>query len=154
MPEPLYIPGDHWVICDCCGFKIRSSAARKRWDGLLVCQADWEPRHPQDFVRGQVDRQKVEDPRPEPVQVFIGPLLTTLGADAAAGATSLTVESSTRFGASDLIGIMLDNGDIYRATVATVPDATSLTITAGLSGTAASGNTVINYSAIAEADVG
>ena len=24
---------------------------RERWDGLIVCKPDWEPRHPQDFVR-------------------------------------------------------------------------------------------------------
>ena len=66
-----YIKGDHWVICDVCGFKCRSSKTRKRWDGLRVCEADWEERHPQDYVRGRHDKQIVPDPRPRPVDVFV-----------------------------------------------------------------------------------
>jgi hypothetical protein len=66
-----YIPGDFWRICDACGFQYRSSQTRKRWDGAWVCDADWEPRHPQDFVRGRKDRQRVPEPRPEPADVFV-----------------------------------------------------------------------------------
>lgn len=66
-----YRPGDHWIICDVCGFKARASDSRKRWDGLRVCKPDWEPRHPQDFVRGQRDRQTVPDARPEPTDTFL-----------------------------------------------------------------------------------
>lgn len=68
-----YIPGDHWVICDVCGFKYRASATRKRWDGLRVCRADYEERHPQDRVRGRKDVQAVHDPRPRPPDVFVAP---------------------------------------------------------------------------------
>lgn len=68
-----YIRGDFWRICEVCGFKCRSSETSKRWDGLIVCREDFEPRHPQDFVRGRKDRQNVPDPRPEPTDVFIGP---------------------------------------------------------------------------------
>lgn len=66
----LYRPGDHYKICDVCGFKVRASATKKRWDGMVVCEADWEARHPQDFVRGKVDRQNVSDPRPEAADTF------------------------------------------------------------------------------------
>lgn len=66
-----YRPGDHWIICDVCGFKTRASDSRKRWDGLRVCKPDWEPRHPQDFVRGNRDRQTVPDARPEPTDTFL-----------------------------------------------------------------------------------
>jgi hypothetical protein len=69
----LYRAGDHYKICDVCGFKVRASETRKRWDGLIVCLPDWEPRHPQDLVRGKVDRQNVTDPRPESADVFIDP---------------------------------------------------------------------------------
>ena len=68
-----YIRGDFWRICDVCGFKCRSSETSKRWDGLIVCREDFETRHPQDFVRGRLDRQNVPDPRPEPADVFIDP---------------------------------------------------------------------------------
>jgi len=42
------------AICDVCGFKFKNIDLRKRWDGLMVCRDDWEPRHPSDF-QGQVD---------------------------------------------------------------------------------------------------
>lgn len=67
-----YIPGDHYVYCDRCGFKTRRSQARRTWDGLLVCAADWEPRHPQDMVRPRAERQAIKDARPEPEWVFLG----------------------------------------------------------------------------------
>lgn len=66
-----YSPGDYYVICDVCGFKYRASQTQRRWDNLRVCAKDWEPRHPQDFVRGRRDRQRVPDPRPEPADNFI-----------------------------------------------------------------------------------
>lgn len=66
-----YIAGDHWRICDVCGFKVRRSQTRKRWDGLVVCNADFEERHPQDLVRGRHDRQAVTEPRPRPADVFV-----------------------------------------------------------------------------------
>jgi len=44
-----YIPGQYNVICDGCGRKIKSSEARMRWDGFLVCPQDWEPKHDQDM---------------------------------------------------------------------------------------------------------
>lgn len=69
--ENTYRPGDHWIICDVCGFKTRASQSRKRWDGLRVCHKDWERRHPQDFVRGRRDRQRVPDARPEQTDTFI-----------------------------------------------------------------------------------
>jgi hypothetical protein len=73
---PQYRPGDHLVVCDRCGFTIWSSEAKKTWDGLIVCPEDWEPRHPQDFVRGRDDKQSVPDPRPYPDDVFITTLVT------------------------------------------------------------------------------
>lgn len=64
---------EHYVICDVCGFKLRASETRMRWDRMRVCMKDWEPRHPQDFVRGKKDRQVVANPRPDPPDVFIEP---------------------------------------------------------------------------------
>ena len=66
-----YIPGDFWRICDRCGGKFRQSETRKTWDGLWVCKKDWEPRHPQDSIRGRGDRQSVPEPRPEPEDYFL-----------------------------------------------------------------------------------
>lgn len=67
-----YIPGNHFLICDRCGFKIRRSQARKTWDGLMVCaKRCWEPRHPLDRVKVRIDKQWVRDPRPRPADVFL-----------------------------------------------------------------------------------
>jgi hypothetical protein len=68
---PHYRPGEHLVVCDRCGFTLYSGEAKKTWDGLIVCPEDWEPRHPQDFVRGRKDQQSVEDARPYPDTVFL-----------------------------------------------------------------------------------
>lgn len=44
--------GEHNVHCAECGAKFKSSQVRKNWKGFWVCARDWEPRHPQDFVKG------------------------------------------------------------------------------------------------------
>lgn len=54
-----YKPGDWNIICDYSGFKIRRSEARRTWDGYLVRKDFWEPRQPQDFVRGRRDKISV-----------------------------------------------------------------------------------------------
>lgn len=65
------IVGDYNVICDVCGFKLKRSQTRKRWDGLLVCDADWEPQHPQDFVRALPRKRRRLDVRPEQPDKFV-----------------------------------------------------------------------------------
>lgn len=64
-----YKPGDNNAVCDRCGKPFKASQLKKTWDGLWVCGPDWEPRHPQDFVRGVKDDQSVRISRPwgEPV---------------------------------------------------------------------------------------
>lgn len=63
--------GDFNQICEISGFKVKRSECKKTWDNHWVRKCDWEPRHPQDFVRGVVDKIKVDDPRPEGVDVFV-----------------------------------------------------------------------------------
>lgn len=47
-----YYKAKTWnAICDSCGFKFKSDQLKKRWDGLMVDEACWEPRQPQDFLR-------------------------------------------------------------------------------------------------------
>lgn len=53
--NPGYIPGDHWVVCDICGIEYRESEMKLTWDKLVLCPEDYDPRHPQDFVRGVTD---------------------------------------------------------------------------------------------------
>lgn len=67
-----YRPGGFYRIDDRSGFKIRADQTVKQWDDLIVRQNDAEVRHPQDFVRGQIDIQTVPDPRPEPTDIVLG----------------------------------------------------------------------------------
>lgn len=43
------------------------------WDGFFVRKDFWEARHPQDFVRGRKDKQRVPIARPEKADVFVNP---------------------------------------------------------------------------------
>lgn len=49
--------GNHNAICDVCGFKFKGNELRKRWDNLMVCESDYEERHPQDLIKGIIDKQ-------------------------------------------------------------------------------------------------
>lgn len=63
-PSDYFAPGEWSFHCDECFSKRKSSEARFRWDGAIVCPECWEPRHPQDFVRGVKDNQAPAWTRP------------------------------------------------------------------------------------------
>ncbi len=60
--------GEWNAICDSCGRKFKASTMRKRWDGLFVCEEDFEIKHPQLSMRVQADKQMVPIARPDPVE--------------------------------------------------------------------------------------
>ncbi len=64
-------PGTNKVVCDVCGFWYSSDNVKKRWDGLITCHADWEPKHPQLSIRGVREQLVTSIVRPEPTDVFI-----------------------------------------------------------------------------------
>jgi hypothetical protein len=66
-----FVAGQYHQICDVCGFKFLSNETKIRWDGLLVCPADYEIDHPQKFIRVQPDGQSVPNVRPEPEDRFL-----------------------------------------------------------------------------------
>lgn len=73
-----YAHGQFNVICDRCGFKFKSRQLRREWNGLRTCSGAatnncWEPRHPQDFVRGKKDRQAPPWVRPEAEDIESAP---------------------------------------------------------------------------------
>lgn len=68
---PRYDRGDWKCACDACGRLFKASKLQKRWDGYMVCEQDWEPRQPQDFVRGVADYQAPPWTRPEQSNTFI-----------------------------------------------------------------------------------
>ena len=63
--------GDWVAICDVCGFKFKASKLRERWDGLMVCQEDWEFRHPQDLIRYPKEDTSIPWSSPEQADTFI-----------------------------------------------------------------------------------
>jgi hypothetical protein len=59
------------AVCDRCGFEFYLSELRKEWTGLMVCAADYDRRHPQEFVRAVRDTQGVRpNMRPEPADAY------------------------------------------------------------------------------------
>ena len=79
--SPGWEASNHWVYCDRCACAVRAKDAKKTWDNLIVCPDDWEPRHPQDFVRGRSDDMAAKDPvRSEPADRFIDQICDTRSA--------------------------------------------------------------------------
>jgi hypothetical protein len=71
-----YLHGSNNVICDRCGFKYKRDDLRKEWNGIWSCFGGntnncWEPRHPQDFVKGKADKQTPPWVRPETDDEFL-----------------------------------------------------------------------------------
>ncbi len=66
-----YVLGDYNAICQMCGFKYKASELRKRWDGVMVCKKDYEPRHPQDFIRAIPEQAQLPFTSPEPPDRFL-----------------------------------------------------------------------------------
>lgn len=59
------------VICDVCGWKYKNWQLKRRWDGLMVCKPDWEPRQILDLIKIPEDKQSIPWARPEATDTFI-----------------------------------------------------------------------------------
>lgn len=70
---------------------------------------------------------------------------TTLSANAANGASTITVASITGISSGDNIGVVLNSGSIHWTTVNGAPSGSTVTLTASLTGAAASGKRVFAY---------
>lgn len=63
MSSPIRGPNDYldlggWnAVCSMCGGKFKASQLIRHWQGMYRCERCWEPRQPQDFVRGVPDIQ-------------------------------------------------------------------------------------------------
>lgn len=58
------------ACCDRCGFEYKARQLKLEWTGLRVCHGGgtndcFDPRHPQDRVRGKADRQAPPWVRPK-----------------------------------------------------------------------------------------
>ena len=145
--------GDHLVTSDVSGFTFYASETRKQWDGAIVGESEFETRHPQDLIRARREKPGVPNARPQPVDVFIGPLTTTVTATAVAGATTLLVESTARMRAGDYLTISLDSNDTWRGQISVVVDTETLTLVSALPGSTSSGKQVVDNTALALPDL-
>ncbi len=69
----FYSPGNNNVECDRTGFKMKVNMCRLEWNGFFVRRESWEPRQPQDLLRGFPDRQQPDVSRPGTGDVFLEP---------------------------------------------------------------------------------
>lgn len=66
-----YRPGDWKAVCFRCGHQFLASEMRRNWQGFWTCRNHWEPRQPQDFVRGVKDNPTPPWTQPPPADVFV-----------------------------------------------------------------------------------
>jgi hypothetical protein len=59
-----YRPGEHLVISDISGQKIRSSDSIKDWRGLIMERDNWSEKHPQLDIKPRAEDISVQDARP------------------------------------------------------------------------------------------
>jgi hypothetical protein len=69
--------GGYNALCDVCGWKYKASQLRKRWDGLIVCEKDWEMRHPSDLFKTVSDQSILLWTRPDEEGESVAPALNT-----------------------------------------------------------------------------
>lgn len=115
-------PGSFYRVDDRTGFPQRAERTRKQWNNLIVDEKVWEPRQPQDLVRGVQDDQTVYDARPLSPDQFVGPVWTTTTQPVAIGSRTIAITSLSSFSVGDLVAIMLDadGGVLFRAYVTAV----------------------------------
>ena len=62
----------NYLICQRSGFRVSvEEGLMQTWDGLWVRKEDWEPRHPQDFVRSRPETNQRGSVSPEQPDSFI-----------------------------------------------------------------------------------
>ncbi len=59
-----YKLGDWFVFCDVCDCRIFGSDALRKWNGMYVCQQDWETQNPQDFLKPHIEHREAPIKRP------------------------------------------------------------------------------------------
>jgi len=64
-------PGNWKVACHVCGMWFPSGEIKKRWDGLLVCDKDWETRHPQTLIKLRGETAVPTFVSKDPIDAFV-----------------------------------------------------------------------------------
>lgn len=102
-----YFKAGTWnALCDICGFEYKADQLRKNWKGQYVCKKDWEPRHPQEFLRARKESIGVPWSRPEPTDTEVEQcLLYERGAYADLGVADCMTADNTTFSYSFLYNL-------------------------------------------------
>ena len=151
--QNTYVHGSWNMISDRSGFKHKRGDMRKEWDGSWVHKDDFDPRHPQDRVKGVPDDQSVADPRPGATDTY-SETSTTLDAEELAGQTVLSVASTASMTVGDSVILFMDNDQTHLSTIASFVANDTVTINDATTYKAASGSTLVVYSnTTAEADL-
>lgn len=66
-----WVSGEWTVSCDICCKSMLASESRRRWDGAIVCEADYDERHPLDLLRVRPEKGTVPFTRPEPPDTYV-----------------------------------------------------------------------------------
>lgn len=140
-----FMMGSFYRTDDRSGFVNRAENTKQEWNELIVSKKLWEPRQPQDFVKGVADNQFVPDSRSENPALWQGPLNYQLVNDYAVGATFLALNYTAGISADDKVGVMLDTGAYFNTSVVGSPSGGGITIAAPLPDTASMGNIVTDY---------
>ncbi len=108
-----YRPGSFYRTDDISGLVVRAEDSRKQWNGIYRAQKYWEPRQPQDLVRGVKDNQTVPDARPSPPPIWDGPLYLTLAETYFPGLGYFVPSTLSNLRIGDAVGIIGDNGEVF-----------------------------------------
>ena len=144
-----YKPGSFYRTDDRTGFPQRAERTRMEWNGLIVDEARWESRQPQDLVKGVPDIQSVPDARPLGQNTYVGPISVQTTANAVIGQTSIPVQTIFGFYQGAKVGCMLDldNGTVFFTRIASPPTGFNLVLADPLPGFMSSGNLITLYQA-------
>lgn len=139
-------PGSFYRADDRTGFPQRAERTRKQWNGLIVDESVWEPRQPQDLVKGLKDQQSVQDARPLSPAQFVGPVYVQLAANVPPRAVTAELQSLAYVAVGDELGILMDDGAVWRVIVLSMDATTSsVTVAPPILLNASIDNEVINY---------
>ena len=140
-----YRPGSFYRVDDRSGFPTRAERTRKEWNGFIVDEKLWEPRQPQDLVRGVPDYQSVPDARPLAPAAFVGPVYVQTTAAVAPGANQIPLQSVGFMNVGDSVALMLDTGVLYNTTISAILANAVVQIAGRVPSSAASGNEFVDY---------
>lgn len=71
-PADYFKLGDYNAICDRCATKFKASELRREWQGFMVCDVCFEPRHPQDLIIVRPERRGIPWSRPAQNDYILG----------------------------------------------------------------------------------